>query len=130
MNVDPGQDRGVLVGQNEGREGRKQGARVSAGLSPPPGGGLRGSRGSVSSNPWRQFQFSRMTPGENQGNKVGTLKHRKKDTKVNNAGSARQEKRRTGAGLLGRPQAPGVWKCRVIQGSRRGGGPGPEVDKH
>lgn len=79
-----------------------------------------GPRGSVSSNPWRQFQFSRMTPGENQGNKVGTLKHRKKDTKVNNAGSARQEKRRTGAGLLGRPQAPGVWKCRVIQGSRRG----------
>ena len=52
---------------------------------------------------------------------------------MNNVGRVQQEEMGSGAGLLGKPQAPGVWKCTVTQGSGhagRRGGPGPEVDKH
>lgn len=73
--------------------------RVSDGLSPPPGGGPRGSRDSVFSSPWRQFQFGGMTPGENQGNKVGIAQAQEKGHKGEQCGecSAGKEANRSRA---------------------------------
>lgn len=73
--------------------------RVSDGLSPPPGGGPRGSRDSVFSSPWRQFQFGGMTPGENQGNKVGITQAQEKGHKGEQCGecSAGKEANRSRA---------------------------------
>lgn len=47
---------------------------------------------------------------------------------MNNVGRVQEEEMGSGAGLLGKPQAPGVWKCMVTRGlrlCREERGPGP-----
>ena len=119
-----------LWARTRAREGRKQGARVSAGLSPPPGGGPRGSKGSVFSNPWRQFQFGRMTPGENQGNKVGIAQAQEKGHKGEQCGECSAGKEANWSRAAG--QTSGSWSLEVQgdPGLQEGRGPGPEVDKY